>query len=200
MKTAIEDAESEMTQAWEETEQQLTSFADGIEQIQQDMESLQSEAEGQWTELVDEIGETQTSAIETLLGDFNEELSENQANEIAEAFSQMEDALTQLLSEFGTQAEATGNQFQEQASEILSTVAEHLENALIEGVETAFQDAIDEVVAEIAEEIAKSLALMVTGAGITTALAPILPILVAAKVAIGAIKAALKLLTFGFGG
>jgi hypothetical protein len=104
----------------------------------------------------------------------------------------LQEGLTNLWDDLGSEADDLGNNMQERISEIFGNVSEHLTDSLSEELDGIFKEAIENVVTALAEEIAESLTMMATGAGITSAISPLLPLIVAAKVTLGIIKTILN--------
>jgi F0F1-type ATP synthase membrane subunit b/b' len=199
-KALLEKLESELTQAWETVEQAFSDTAESISQLQESIETHKTETEGQFEHLTTDIGETLKGAIADLLDQFNEQLSGAQTDAVTDCFDGMEEGLTTAYGDFGEQAEAIADELINRATDIMSNVADHFENSLSSELEQIFQDAIEDAIKALAEEIAESLMMMGIGATVTSAIAPLVPAIVAAKALLGLIKAALEALTFGLAG
>ena len=175
-------------QLQENISQSFENFSSSLSDMQESTVTLQSETETQFEQLSNEIEDTHQLNLVTLLDEFSTEVSQSQMSEITEGFSHLESGLTEIYSTYSTETEEIINLFTDQGSEILSNVGTYCQESLCQELEDTFENATEEAVQAIAEEVTQNLFMMVAGGSASATLAPLLPLLVAAKAAMRFIK------------
>ncbi|XDE64853.1 hypothetical protein AB3M80_14290 [Arthrospira platensis BEA 1257B] len=193
LKDSFEQLTEAINQAMETTIGVFETLGDAISDLEERVTTNQEETEGNFEGLVTEISDNHRDSLESLLGNFSQFLAQDKLSEITDDFSNFKGVLTDVYNTLGSQAAAVADNLQERGSAIFENVKDYAEDSLKDNLEDSFKDAIDDVVSDMIQEVGENMVMMKVGATVTSSLTPILPQIVAAKVATGTIKQVLSL-------
>ena len=153
----------------------------------------QSDTEGDFEEVANNIGETLKSDLDSILGEFSSELTDNQLEEISSGFDELNSNFEQMFTSFGTDTADLGDKLKDTLNEVLEDAQDYAGEQMKSKITESFQDAIEDTVKAMMEEAVENTIMMSFGTTVTSALSPLLPAIAAAKVAVGAIKSVMEL-------
>ncbi|MEN8445625.1 MAG: hypothetical protein ABG776_11500, partial [Cyanobacteria bacterium J06555_13] len=133
--------------------------------------------------------DTLPAAIDPLLEQFNQHLTQDQRDILKDGFADFEDQLSGLLEQFGQEFEALGSDLETRGSELLNEVTSHFKETLSREIEETFSEVVSTVLAELMDEVQENIVLTQIGQSTTAALSAALPFLAAAKAATSILSA-----------
>ncbi len=107
---------------------------------------------------------------------------------IDDAFRHVDDAITHAFDQAGHEAQSHAHAFESFAERLLLESAERISRDAAEQLRQAFQQLLQHGVEVMVEEVSAQVLTMTAGSSVSAALAPILPELVAARMALHAIN------------
>jgi hypothetical protein len=188
--TALTQLAATLQESQAATQALLSEFATAMDTLQQRVQAFQAKAESDFTQVYTSLTEHATAQIEALFGTFGEELLQTQTSQFLGSFTDFETGCTQLYSTFQADIIDMSNHFMARGHEMLHNTAGHVQDTVRRELQEAFDDAVRGVVRALMHEVVETTAVMELGAQVTGMLSPILPELVIAKHALGAINAA----------
>jgi hypothetical protein len=188
--TALSQLTAALQESQTATQALLTEFATAMDTLQQRVHAFQAEAESDFEQVRTNLAENVTAQVEALFGTFGEELLQTQASQLLGGFTAFETGCTQLCNTFQTEITEIGNHFMARGQEILHNTAGHVQDTLGRELQEAFDDAFRGVIRALMHEVIETTVVMELGVQVTGMLSPILPELVIAKHALGAINEA----------
>jgi uncharacterized coiled-coil DUF342 family protein len=177
--------------AQDEAHQVFQTLLQQCEQLHQQLDALQSDATAAVARVGEHVAQAHTARVETLFAALSTDLSQQQRATFASHFSASESTLTEVFRSFTDHANTTATTLSSRASEVLQGLERHCADTLQQEMRGVLNDAVENAVRELLQEIGVTTMIMQTGASITSAMAPILPELAAAKLAVGTINDAL---------
>ena len=113
------------------------------------------------------------------------------SEEISSGFDELSGNFEEMFTSFGTDTGELGDKLKETLNEVLENAQDYAGTQMKDKITESFQEAIEDTVKAMMEEAIENAVMMSFGAGVTGALSPLLPMIAAAKVATGLIKAVL---------
>lgn len=157
-------------------------------------------AHGEATGSVDEFAgevrghhQTTTRDAFTALG---ETLSDRCAGAIHEGFQSLDQQVDHAFDGLREAASHAGNGWSEAAARMLADTAQHVVEAALRDIRDGAERLVREGIERLVDELVEQVTMVTAGAATTTALAPLLPMLIAAKRILQVINSLLSVLGF----
>jgi ABC-type transporter Mla subunit MlaD len=184
----LDEFEETLTQLADKTEQTFSELEDEIQQWKDQTHDFQTSVEADFDDLKTDLTNTHTTAVQSGFNAFSTELVQEQLNELSTSCSNLNADFSKLADNFTTQFEALGDELTQRSTEIIQNVGNHLTTQAEATIKEAISGLIEDAIVALLDEVIESTVMMTAGAATTTALAPILPQLKAAKMALQAIN------------
>jgi hypothetical protein len=166
-----------------------------------EMESLLATVRGatlaKFEDMSGEVTGAITSTLESSFAEISTAIKESFTGDLEDAFGQLTSQFGDLFSSFGDTVEETATQLVEKGVEVFEDMASHAREEAIEALGSGVEEMLEDVLEGLAQEFVESIAMMGAGAATTAALAPYVPLLVAAKAVAGTINDLLEAMSFG---
>lgn len=185
-------------EAAELTMQTLGELESSVTELTGRMTSLGEDTIGKAGELASKITDDVTSRAENLFGDVTQALGSDFMDQAVAGFSGLTDNMGNLYENFESMINGLGDNVMNRLGEVFTNTIQHAQDEAAAKIEAEINDIINDAVAFVAEEIASNLTMATAGSATTAALGPALPVIVALKALVGAIKTALEILRLGF--
>lgn len=167
----------------------LTQASAGADDTLEQLETRQQaivEAAGTFASSIADGHDTETShAFTNVLHTVSHELT----HDLDSAVDNLNDSALRHLDDFLSQSSDGGDELAELWRSLLHDAASEIGETLSQELKSAFRDAIDQGVQLLAREVAGAGAKMVAGEATTSAMAPVIPYLVAARAALKVLNA-----------
>jgi hypothetical protein len=167
-----------------------------------DMESLLESSVltatlGKFEAMSSEVTGAITSTMESAFGDISEAVKGQFTGDLDEAFTQLTSMFTETFTQFGDNVTEVASTLVEKGTEVFTDMAGHAQEHVIETITDGVTEMVEDVLEALASEFVEAIAMMGVGASTTAALAPYVPLLVAAKAVAGTINDLLEAMSFG---
>lgn len=152
-------------------------------------ESLEDSVAQALEDFEKDVGELHSKILDTL----EEELANAPEAFIAES----EREFAELLSDHDERLRGAANHLADRCSDALEGLSEHAQQAIQREIEERMRRILQDVIEALAKDALESTVLTQLAMATTTALSPVLPQLIAARIALGPIKSALDAMRMG---
>jgi hypothetical protein len=152
-------------------------------------ESLEDSVAQALEDFETDVGELHSKVLETL---------EEELENAPEAFiAESEQEFAELLSDHDERLRGAANHLADRCSDALEGLSEHAQQAIQREIEERMRHVLEDVIEALAKDALESTVLTQVAMATTTALSPVLPQLIAARIALGPIKSALDAMRMG---
>jgi DNA repair exonuclease SbcCD ATPase subunit len=201
IETAVEatgETMGQVEQAAALTTQTLGELESSVTELTGRMTSLGQDTIGKASDLASKITDDVTSRAENLFGDVTQSLGSDFFNQAVSGFEGLTDNMGNLYENFESVVNGLGDNVMNRLGEVFTNTIQHAQDQAAAKIEEEINNIINDAVAFVTEEIASNLIMATAGSATTAALGPALPVIVALKALVGAIKTALEILRMGF--
>ena len=189
---------NQVGQATELTMQTLGELESSVTELTGRVTQLGEDTIARAGDLASKITDDVTSRAENLFGDVTQSLGSDFFDQAVSGFSGLTDNMGNLYENFETMINGLGDNVMNRLQEVFANTVQHAQDEAAAKIEEEINNLINDAVSFVAEEIASNLTMATAGSATTAALGPALPVIVALKALVGAIKTALDILRMGF--
>jgi DNA anti-recombination protein RmuC len=193
---SCDSAEEQLTQGSAEFKTMFVDLGEASSQHQEQVTAFQTNAESDFEDFDNELAGSHTEAIESCFNEFSQQLTQDQMSVMTDHFDELGTNLTERAGAFITEAESLGDDLAQRCSEIMQNLTDHVGNELEETLKEVIAGLVEDAITALLNEVIEGGVLMTAGAATTGTLAPILPGLKAAELALKAINAILDAIPF----
>jgi hypothetical protein len=179
------------------TDDAFETLGGGLGEMESLLESVRAATLGKFDAMSGEVTGAFTSTIESSFGEISEAVKETFTGNLDDAFEQLTSQFGDLFTSFGDNVAEVASQLVEKGTEVFSDMAGHAQEHAVEAITSGVTEMLEDVLEGLASEFVESIAMMGVGAATTAALAPYVPLLVAAKAVAGTINDLLEAMSFG---
>jgi uncharacterized phage infection (PIP) family protein YhgE len=189
----LEDHTQLFAEEQEQTQVVFDDLGDAIDQFQDQHETGWTETDDAFDASIDDIQDRHLSDLQQDFTRFEDYLTQDCLLELIALCDDLEIDIGQLFDAFKDKVFGLGEELQERGKEILKNVTDHAQDTLKQEMEDMFHRLLEEALTALLNEMIENVVVASVGATVTGALTPVLPKIIAAKVATGMIKNALTL-------
>lgn len=195
---ATQETMSQMDNAADLTRQTLGDLESSVTELTDRVSSLGEETLGKAGDLASKITDDVTSRAEGLFGDVTQALGSDFFDQAVAGFEGLTSNVDNLYENFDSFVNGLGENLMNRLEEVFMNTINHAQDEAAGKIEAEIQELVDDAIAYVAEEITSNMTMATAGSSTTAALGPALPVIVALKGLVSAIKHALAILRMGF--
>jgi hypothetical protein len=179
------------------TDDAFETLGGGLGEMESLLDGVRAATLGKFEAMSGEVTGAVTGTMESAFGDISEAVKGQFTGDLDEAFTQLTSLFTDTFSSFGDNVTEVASTLVEKGTEVFTDMAGHAQEHVIETITDGVTEMLEDVLEGLASEFVESIAMMGVGASTTAALAPYVPLLVAAKAVAGTINDLLEAMSFG---
>lgn len=194
MFSGIEAMGSAIDESHDATEQAFDDFSSAIRNLTSDLTTLQDDTEEDFETLSKAIVEESAEQLNEIYESLFEQLSGEELDALVDNFERTRKLLQESYENFGELSGELAERLGEIAERVTRNLAEELKESFSRIIKDAMAELLEEVMEALLQEVIKAVALSQAGASLTTAMAPVMPQLIAVKGVISTINGLLDAL------
>ena len=169
----------------------------GLGEMESLLDSVRAATIGKFDDMSGEVTGAITGTLESAFEEISTTIKETFTGDLDGAFEQLASQFTDTFTSFGDNVGEAATHLVEKGTEIFTDMASHAQEHAVEAITSGVTEMLEDVLEGLASEFVESIAMMGVGAATTAALAPYVPLLVAAKAVAGTINDLLEAMSFG---
>jgi gas vesicle protein len=189
-----EALEQEVGDLKELAEDAFKGLGDGIDAMESKLDGLKTATLDHFTDMVSDVTGDITSTMDHAFEQLSTAISDEVTNEVTEGFGDLGSEVTTMFTNFTGSVEDVASDLMEKGVEVFGDMLNHAKDEAMETITTEVGNAVEQFIEALLADFAESIAMMMTGAATTAALAPYVPLLVAAKNICGTINELLQIM------
>lgn len=198
VKSAFDSFDGELEEGQLLTGNTLQELSGVVADLQNSTQALQQTAEDSFESLGEQISEENRSQIEASFDELSHQVSELQMGEMVAHFDDLDLQILNVFETFSSTTDQMGDEMIDLGADLFQQVGDIVSDEIESGIQELIEDTIETTVNDLMEEVMENLVTMQLGVTVTTALAPYIPVIIAAKAVLGIIKKLISLMRFGF--
>lgn len=160
----------------------LVDLTSEVDRLRAEFEFAGKEMERKLVEMASSVAQGLSPSVESLLGELDAGVSQDQRSHIVvTGLSSTEQAVTEILDNFDELLDALGDDLISQCTGVLDRTKDHLQGHSQREVQDGLQYAAEDVMGALIADLAESYSVCNAGARVSTSLAEIVPLVVAAR-------------------
>jgi len=192
-----EAADSLMGDLEEKVDTSFDGFGNTMDEIESDLEEFKNQTVETFEKAIEHVAETLTSSMKDVFTMISSSVTDTATDQLSNGFDQLTSTFGDMFSNFSGNIEDTAESLMESGAQIFQEMVEHCTDAVKDALVEAIEDAITSVIEQLVQELVEQVVQMGVGATITGAIAPYVPLLVAAKNVCGVINDLLEVMNLG---
>lgn len=181
LRASAEQIAGEIEELDGKSQQLFEELGGAVGELRDKLEDLQDQTVSAFEDIFENIQEALTEAITSAFDTFREDVAGRAAEALGTGVEQLSEQMTQIHDHLREEVERIGTLLTDAASDVFSSVMEHITTDAIERIVDAVESLVREFLETLIADLVESLVLMNVGASTTAALSPFLPQLVVAK-------------------